>query len=154
MSNDRNDDDQLLASLGEAVRSAKDVPARFVEIGKAAFTWREIDAELAALTHDSADSAIGRVAARTRADPADLRTLTFVASRLTVELEVVPDALLGQLVPPQPGEIELLRRDGATSMAAVDDVGWFAIRPLPSGLFRLRVRPAQGEPVMTEWILL
>lgn len=154
MSNGRNDDDQLLASLGEAVRSAKDVPARFVEIGKAAFTWREIDAELAALTHDSADSAIGRVAAGTRADPADLRTLTFVASRLTVELEVVPDALLGQLVPPQPGEIELLRRDGATSMAAVDDVGWFAIRPLPSGLFRLRVRPAQGEPVMTEWILL
>ena len=153
MSNDWNDDDQLLASLGDAVSSARDVPARFVEIGKAAFTWRDVDAELAALTHDSVDL-VDSGTGRTRAEPADLRTLTFVASRLTVELEVVPDALLGQLVPPQPGEIELLRRDGATGTVAVDDVGWFAIRPLPSGLFRLRVRPSHGEPVMTEWILL
>jgi hypothetical protein len=146
-----NDDDQLLAELGEAVRGERAVPARFVEIGKAAFAWRDVDADLAALAYDSATSGH---AAGTRAEPAGLRALSFVASRLTIELEVAPDALLGQLVPPQAGEVELHLRDGRTSTVPVDEVGWFVIRPLPAGLFHLRVRPAAGDPVRTEWVRL
>lgn len=146
-----NDDDQLLSALGEAVREGSEVPARFVELGKAAFAWRDVDAELAAIGHDSAT---GTVAAGTRAEPADLRTLSFVASRLTIELEATGEALLGQLVPPQAGEVELHRRDGLTGTTPVDDLGWFVIRPQPSGLFRLRVRQADGEIVITEWVAL
>ena len=47
------DDDQLLAALGEALRSERGVPAEFIAMGKAAFAWYGIDAELAALTYDS-----------------------------------------------------------------------------------------------------
>ena len=47
------DDDQLLAALGVALRSERTVPAGFISTGKAAFSWRGIGAELAALTNDS-----------------------------------------------------------------------------------------------------
>jgi len=47
-----NDDEKLIEALREAFASADDVPAAFVEAGKAAFAWRTIDAELAALTYD------------------------------------------------------------------------------------------------------
>jgi hypothetical protein len=151
MAEDFNDDERLLTALGEAVRARREVPARFVEIGKAAFAWHNVDAELAALAYDSA---AGELAAGTRAEPAELRALTFVASRLTIEIEVAPDALLGQLVPPQQGAVELHGRDGIATTTMADDVGWFAIRPLPSGLFRLRVRPDGGAAIVTEWVML
>ena len=48
------DDDQLLAALGAALRSERTVPAGFISMGKAAFSRRGIDAELAALTYDPA----------------------------------------------------------------------------------------------------
>ena len=46
------DDDQLLAALGEALRPEHDVPAEFTAMAKAAFAWRDIDAELATLTYE------------------------------------------------------------------------------------------------------
>ena len=146
-----DDDDQLLAALGEAVRAGQEVPDRFVEVGRAAFAWRDIDTELAALSHDSAVSATAGTGA-TRAGADEVRTLTFRAPRLTIELEFAADALLGQLVPAQVGEIEVQGRDGVLGTARADDVGFFAIRPRPSGLFRLRIRAGAGEPVVTSWV--
>lgn len=144
-------DEQLLHDLDEALRTAREVPTRFVQAGQAAFAWYNIDAELAELTNDSAlDNAL---TAGTRAEPASVRALTFVASQLTIEVEVTPDALLGQVVPPQSGEIELLGRDGSARTLPIDDVGWFVIRPVPTGLFRLHVRTADAAAV-TEWITL
>jgi len=149
----RDADDELLTELGEAVRDAADVPARFIDAGKAAFAWRTVDEELAMLAYDSAT--VGADAAVvTRADPAALRALTFVSSELTVEVEVTPDALLGQLVPPQAGEVELRTRTGESHTAAVDAVGWFVLRPVPAEMFRLHVRPASGPEVLTAWVTL
>src|SRR5438093_422490 len=105
-----SDDDQLLAALDEALRAARAVPRGFVEAGKAAYTWRGVDAELAALTYDSALDQ-PRALAASRAEPAPLRALTFVSAELTVELEVTEDALLGQIVPAQPGEVEVRPAD-------------------------------------------
>ncbi|GAB3955588.1 hypothetical protein GCM10029976_098820 [Kribbella albertanoniae] len=51
---DWNDDGQLLEALRDALVTEQEVPRAFVEAGKAAFAWRTIDAELAALTYDSA----------------------------------------------------------------------------------------------------
>lgn len=143
-----DDDERLLAELGVALRAEAEVPARFVEAGKAAFAWRTVDAELASLTYDSATEGVAGV----RAEPADLRALTFVARGLTIELEVTEDSLIGQVVPPQPGSVEVLLRDGSAGSVEIDEVGWFAIRPRPSGLFRLRVTTANGTAVLTEWI--
>jgi hypothetical protein len=67
------DDDQLFAALKEAVRAARAVPPEFVEAGKSAYAWRNIDAELASLTYDSTRDLVPSV----RAETASIRALTF-----------------------------------------------------------------------------
>jgi len=47
------DDERLLAALSEALKASQAVPSWFVETGKNAFAWHNIDAELAQLTYDS-----------------------------------------------------------------------------------------------------
>ena len=145
------DDDELLGALANALRAARAVPREFVESGKAAYAWHNIDAELAALTYDSRHELQPAV---TRSEPAPLRAMTFAASGLTVELHVVQEALLGQLVPEQPGQVELRQFDGQTRTADVDEIGCFAFRPLPSGSFRLRCHTDSGRDVLTGWIAL
>jgi hypothetical protein len=146
------DDDRLLAELAEALRAEQDVPPGFLAAGSAAFAWRSVDAELAALRHDSATATLDE--AGTRAEPAQLRALTFVSSELTIELEVTADALVGQVIPPRSGEIELERPQGRSGAVTVDEVGWFAIRPIPSGPVRLHLRTDDGRSVRTEWTTL
>lgn len=140
------DDDRLLEDLAAAVREEQQVPASFLAAGRAAFDWRNVDAELAALAEDAL--------AGTRQEPAELRSFTFVARELSIEVEVADDALLGQIVPPRPGRIELRGRDGSTRTAEVDEVGWFALRPLPTGMFRLYFEDPAGAQVLTEWMTL
>jgi hypothetical protein len=147
-----SDDDQLLTALGDALRIAREVPRGFIEAGKAAIEWRQIDGELAALTYDSAFDT-ERVPAAVRAEPAQLRYLTFASAELTIELEVSGDALLGQIVPPQPGELEILALRGAARTTTIDGVGCFVIRPIPSGSFRLHCHLADTN-VVTDWITL
>ncbi|WP_345154585.1 sigma-70 family RNA polymerase sigma factor [Nonomuraea rubra] len=79
------DDHELLARLRAAIEAAEAVPRDFVEAGKSAFAWREIDldmelAELAELTYDSAMHREEEAAAL-RADSAVLRALTFAATQ-------------------------------------------------------------------------
>jgi hypothetical protein len=149
-----SDDDELLAAVGDALEAARAVPRDFVEAGKATYSWRDIDAELAALTYDSALDQ-RPVRAMTRAEPATLRSLTFTSTsaRLTIEIEVTDDALLGQIVPPQPGGLEVHTADGRSGTAAIDQLGYFAVRPIPSGSFRLYCRTADAN-VLTAWITL
>jgi hypothetical protein len=143
------DDDELLADLSRALEP---VPASFVQAGKMSFTWRSIDAELAALTYDSSRDLVA--AADSRAEPAALRCLTFDASQVTIELEIVHDALHGQLVPPAPGAAEIRHADGTVDRVAIDEVGYFTSTPVPAGTFRLYCAPEGGEAVLTDWITL
>jgi hypothetical protein len=145
------DDDQLLAALRVALDGADDVPASFADIGKASFTWRDIDAELAALTYDSAHDLLAGAA--TRAEPSAARNLTFEASQLSIELEIIGDVLHGQLVPPQPGEIEIRHADGTSTSTTANDVGYFTATP-PRGSFILHCRTTSDTVVQTGWITL
>ncbi|HVQ93159.1 MAG TPA: hypothetical protein VMU51_19130 [Mycobacteriales bacterium] len=151
-----DDDDALAAALDTALREASDVPAGFVAAGKAAFAWHGVDAELAQLRHDSATADPDeQYAAATRAgpdDPAVLRTLSFAADRLTVELDLTAEAVLGQIVPAQPGQVEVRAGDAAPGTVSIDEDGWFTIRPIPAGPFRLRCVTADGTAVLTGWI--
>jgi hypothetical protein len=144
-----DDDDQLLSALKVAL--ADDMPARFVDTAKASFTWRDIDAELAALSYDSARDELAGAA--TRAEPSAARYLTFDATDLAIELEIVGDALHGQVVPPQAGEVEVRLADGTSTTAPVNDVGYFTVPP-PQGTFRVHCRTANGVVVQTGWITL
>jgi hypothetical protein len=146
------DDDDLVMELRRAVRSREAVPAGFVEAAKGAFAWRNIDAELAELTYDSLTSA--EDAPSMRAETASIRALTFTSPRLTVELEVAGDSLLGQIVPGQPAVITAQPKSGASLVVDTDDIGRFLVQPMPAGLFRLRCRTATGIEILTDWITL
>jgi hypothetical protein len=148
------DDDQLLAALGEALRSERNVPADFIALGKAAFAWRGIDAELVTLTYDSIFEGTQAELAGARSQPASLRYLTFSSGERTLEIEVTDDAILGQLVPPCPGRAEVRTADGTVVTALINQGGGFIFRPVPRGSFRLYCHATRGASVLTNWLRL
>jgi hypothetical protein len=154
----RDDDDELLAALGEAIRAREEVPEWFVETGKNAYAWHNIDAELAQLTYDSdSDQEQARdrdLVAAVRSETALIRALTFTSTHLSLELEVTEDALLGQVVPPRAGTLEVQTMAGTIATTPVDEIGCFAVEPIPASPFRLRYRTGNDTDVLTGWITL
>jgi hypothetical protein len=148
------DDDELLAALGQALSAREAVPRAFVEAGQGAFAWRDIDAELARLTYDSAQGAEAASAMRAGAEAASIRALTFTSDRLTIELEVTPDSLVGQVIPVQAAAIEVQLQGGTSTTFPADEIGLFSIRPIPAGPFRLYCRPQAGPGAVTGWVTL
>jgi hypothetical protein len=146
------DDDRLLAALSEAIKTRQAVPVWFIETGKNAFAWHNIDAELAQLTYDS--NVDQREAAVMRSETASIRALTFTSDHLTLELEVTGNSLLGQLLPPRAGNLEIQTRAGEISTTQVDEIGCFSVDPIPDSPFRLRCRTADGTDVLTGWITI
>ena len=146
------DDERLLVALGEAIRARQAVPSWFVETGKNAFAWHNIDAELAQLTYDSHDDR--REVAVVRSETASVRALTFTSAHLSLELEVAENSLLGQIIPPRAGTLEIHTKAGAITTTEVDEIGCFAVDPIPDSPFRLRCRTAGGTDVLTGWIVL
>jgi len=146
------DDERLLSALSEALQAREAVPSWFVETGKNAFAWHNIDAELAQLTYDS--NVDRHEAAAMRAETASIRALTFTSPHLSVELEVTENSLLGQIIPPRAGTLEIHTRAGQISTTEVDEIGCFAVDPIPESPFRLRCRTADGTDVLTGWITI
>jgi hypothetical protein len=146
------DDEELLAALREALVQRQSVPADFVQVAKSAFAWHNIDAELAELTYDSSRDA--ELVPSTRAEAASIRALTFTSANLTIELEVTEDAVLGQIVPPQPGAVRIQPKEGTETTVPADEIGCFSIRPIPTGTFRLHCRTATNADALTGWIAL
>ena len=146
------DDERLLAALGEAIKAREAVPSWFVETGKNAFAWHNIDAELAQLTYDSYQDQ--REVAAMRSETASIRALTFTSDHLSVELEITAHSLLGQIIPPRTGALEIHTKAGQITSVEVDEIGRFAVDPIPDSPFRLRCRTADGTDVLTGWITL
>ena len=146
-----HDDEELLTALGEAIRAREAVPEWFVETGKNAYAWHNIDAELAQLTYDSDSD--GDAAAVVRSEAASIRALTFTSAQLSIKLEVGDGLLLGQIIPPQAWTLEVHTRAGVAS-SPVDEIGCFAVDPIPNSPFRLRCRAEDGTDVLTVWITL
>lgn len=146
------DDEDLLDELKTALRTRQSVPPRFIEAGKNAYAWRNIDGELAQLTYDSAHDR-GALAS-VRSEPASIRALTFASTQLTIELEVAEDCLYGQVIPTCPGTIEIQAHTGAAGVSLVDDLGSFRIQPIPANPFRLSYRITEGTEIQTQWITL
>lgn len=149
-------EEELLAALAEAGR-LEAVPVETVASAKSAFAWRTVDAELAALTYDSDVAEDAMAGLRSTGTTTGPRELTFEAAGLTVELEVVEgrggQRLLGQLVPPQPGTVEV-RQFSATTTVEADEVGRFTVSGLRSGPASLRCEARGGAAVVTDWFLL
>jgi hypothetical protein len=78
----------------------------------------------------------------------------FTSARLSIELEVTDDCLVGQIVPPRPGTIETQVQEGDAMVSQVDETGCFSVEPVPVGAFRLRCRTEDGTDVVTGWVTL
>jgi hypothetical protein len=143
-------DDELLALVGRALRTADPVPDHVVHGARAAWTWRTIDEELAELVFDSAAELTGVRSEDTA------RQLTFRAPGMEIEVMIVDEAsrrIVGQLVPPGAFTIRVLAGDEEHE-ATTDRLGRFAFDAVTPGPVRLAVTDADGTHVVTtEWVL-
>jgi hypothetical protein len=143
-------DDELLAVLGQALDASDPVPEAVLEGARAAFTWRNIDTELAQIVFDSARELTG-----VRSEDVN-RQVTFEAPGVEIEVMVVENGarrLVGQLVPPTERTVELVGSDSVES-AETDRLGRFTFDDIAPGPVRLVVLGADGERlVQTEWVL-
>ena len=145
-----SDDDELLQAMGDALKSAGTVPRSVTLSGRAAWTWRDIDAELATLVYDSFLEGAASVRGD---DQTATRLLIFEGAEDTsVEFEVGEDGLVGQLLPPEAGQVSLVSAAGGAVDAQTDDVGCFVL-PLPTGPFRLLCRTSETT-FTTDWVHL
>jgi hypothetical protein len=135
------------------------VPDELVRAAEAAFAWRGVDAELAELAFDSLADREGLALVRGGGEP---RLLTFHATDLTVELEVLASSatatsaqrrLIGQLLPPGPARVEVRHPRGVLA-AEVDELGRFTVERVSAGPVSLRCQQsaAGSTPVVTEWV--
>ncbi|GAA2697266.1 MULTISPECIES: hypothetical protein [Actinosynnema] len=140
-------DERLLADLGRALAEAPAVPEEYLVAGRAAFEWRDVDAELLLVT--GYDSLLdGELAGRARGGLAT-RQLVFDADGRSVQVEVDPAGVTGQVLPPATGRVELESAAGVVESVELDELGYFLLGPLPRGAARLRV----GGVAVTEWFL-
>jgi hypothetical protein len=137
--------------------AADPVPLVVEDYAKAAFGWRNVDAELAELVYDSA--ADGELAGAVRSGGSP-RALSFEAGAISIEVEVSREgealALMGQLVPPQVADLEVRHGGGAAPVEA-DARGRFAVQGIQPGPVSLRCRvrdPEHSPAVDTQWLPL
>jgi len=151
MTQHRWDDDQdLLDDLSEALRDAE-LPSTIAECGKGAYAWRTVDQDLL-LASLSLDSSLEHMAER-RSAGGEGRVLVFTASPLSLELEVMPAHVAGQILPPGAGKIRVETLNGVTFYVDADDAGFFYIPGKPAGPARLRCDTPAGR-LVTDWIYL
>ena len=143
------DDDAVLDELGRALHAQTEVPPDVLAAAKSIFTWRTVNAELAALSYDS--DTHGEPAG-VRGASVSLRSLSFAAGDSTVELDVTADGLTGLVVPPLPGRVKVEGADADGPAVAVDEFGGFSVRPCPRGRFRLRCTLGEQLLLVTDWI--
>lgn len=150
---DEQADDDLLQELRELVARTDAVPRELLVAAKAAYVWHTIDAELAALVQDSVVDH-GQMALVRGTTAPEIRT--FEASGVTLEVETIGEGrelrLLGQVVPPGAGQVEVRQPGGVARTVEVDDLGRFEVGALRPGAVSLHCR-AGGATVDTDWFL-
>jgi hypothetical protein len=151
------DDDALVADLRRVLAVVDPVPEHAQLAARVAIEWRTLDAELAALVHDTT---IDEPALALRGD-AGPRALIFEVPELTIEIETEPQGsadgddlrLVGQLIPPQPAEITIHNGDELT-LSHADERGRFDAAGLNHGPFSLRCRLGNARLVETSWLTI
>jgi hypothetical protein len=141
------DDESLIADLRDALGGTTPADERRLDAARAAFTWRTVDAELASLTYDSLldDRVLVRGAVTAP------RSLVFDAAALSVELEITADRIVGQLVPPGPGDVLVQTEAVDVARVPADDAGCFTVAGTPGARIRLRCTTPTAT-VVTDWV--
>lgn len=143
-------DDELVARLRRIAAEADPVPASLVSAAKAAFALRDLDARVAELIRDSAVDA--PLLAVRGTDP---RMLSYEAGGTAIECEVTiregTRDITGQLSGAAATSVEAQVAGAQPVVADVRAHGFFTVRGLPPGSFRLRCHLADGATVVTSW---
>jgi hypothetical protein len=146
-------DDQLIGRLRRIAAETDPVPASLVSAAKAAFALRDLDARVADLVRDSVVDA--PLLTMRGSDP---RMLSYEAAGTDIECEVTTHAgtrdITGQLSGAAAASVEAQVAGGQPVAADVRAHGFFSVRGLPPGPFRLRCRLADGATVVTSWTSL
>lgn len=141
------DDDGLMEELARALAEVEAVPDHRRDAARAAFTWRTIDEELLALTHDSLDLADAAVRGTL-----DVRTLGFRAGGTSLEIEVDGDRVFGQVLDTETDEVLVESVEAGTQTVSVDSSGVFSA-VVPAGPVRFGIW-VEGTLRHTPWIVL
>jgi hypothetical protein len=153
--NDQADPHEPLVSDLQALFARLDpLPPLVTQAAKAALGWRRIDAELAELL---ADSTLEVELAGARGAGTPVRSVSFRAGELTIDLEIaVADTgltLLGLLTPASTARIEIQATDGSIVASAESDrLGRFRTQLAAGAAIRLRLALAETVPIETSWI--
>jgi hypothetical protein len=159
MTQHSDESDRLANELRELFSHRDPVPPLVTQAAKAALGWRRLDAELAEVLADSALDSPSLALARSA--HATLRSMSFSAGRLTIDIEIHGEGdhriALGQLSPPRRARIELQSADqAAPTITESDDLGRFRTKLPEAGSIRLRIdcEPDDASWVETSWIPL
>ena len=150
-------DEELLSRLGVVLDDADPVPSEVVAAAKSVVPRLElefdVDAIMAEVVFDSASDELVGVRGTREAT----RELTLSAPGVEIELVVLSDGarrLVGQLVPPQTGTVELTSGQVVRTTHA-DHLGRFTFLEVPEGPIRLSCRlDAGGQVVQTNWLVI
>jgi hypothetical protein len=141
----------MLAQLQECSETfGVSVPDAVHQAALAAFSWRSIDEELAALLSDSADS--DRLVGA-RATLTGMRLLEFVSRDGQITLGLSESGLMtGTLTGYSGPQAELVSAQGHRVELLVDEFGEFLCAEIPTGPVRLELRSPTAR-IVTDWIL-
>jgi len=142
-------DEELLHELAAALRE-EPVDDSIIHAAQGAFAWRTVDADLILLELDSGAAAAAGAAVRAGASAAP-RALAFRGEQLSVEIEIDEAGIVGQLMPPEPGQVTLLTAAGPGPSTQADEAGGFAFPSPVSGPIRLDCRVGEDHFV-TQWV--
>lgn len=144
------DEEFALELLEEELRQATaildPVPAALRQIAMEAFALHDLDSQIAELSFDSVVDALP-----VRGATGAPRMLTFHAGEVTVDVELTPQGLMGQVLPPRSARIEVLSGPQAGSPLTTDDMGRFTCDTSPVSPFALRLRTG-GQVIVTDWL--
>ena len=147
------DDEGLLVALGEALRSGRHPQTDLIQANaRAAFSLTNLEDELASLVYDSLLDTVGASASRAATE---VRIVVFESETLSIEIEILPDSIVGQVVPPDDVTITIQTPDGQPVLVDVDELGCFIVSGsalLTGGSAPLRFHVKRDhQTTVTEW---
>jgi hypothetical protein len=145
-------EERLMSLLQRGLEQSDAVPDDVNAFAKAAFYWRNIDAELAQLAYDSNDE---KAPAGVRST-ATARMLSFQAGEWAIDIEYnsATSRLIGQVEPARQVTVEL-HVAGAVITTQTDELGRFDFDGVLPGPVSLVFRTSGDlEVVKTEWTVL
>jgi hypothetical protein len=146
-------DEALIRRLRRVATEADPVPNSLYLAARAAFALRDLDARVAELVRDSVLDAPLVAVRAARAE--DARMLSFEAGSTVIECEVTTRAgnrdISGQLSGAAATSVAAEVAGQPPVLAEVRAHGFFSVRGLPPGPFRLTCQLAGGATIATSW---